>query len=264
MERLELEADLRQAIEDSEFHVHYQPILDLETLRVSGIEALARWTHAVRGPVSPAEFIPPAERTRLIVPLGRFMLERACRDLSDLRREPGTDPALWVSVNVSTLELMEDDYVAFVENTLEEAGLAPESLVLEITETVLVYDSESTLARLQRLKAVGVRLAVDDFGTGYSSLAYIERLPLDIIKIDKAFVDPVGQPGGDADLASVIVSLGRRLGLETVAEGIEAAAQGEELERMGCQYGQGFYYARPQSLEALRELIARNPVPAAA
>jgi diguanylate cyclase (GGDEF)-like protein len=260
MERLDLEADLRRALERSELDVHYQPIVDLETRRVAGIEALVRWTHAERGVVTPDEFIPLAERTRLIVPLGRCMVARACRDLHELQREDGADPALTVSVNVSAIELMEDDYVAFVKETLEANWLPPESLVLEITESVLVYDSEPTLARLRELKAVGVRLAVDDFGTGYSSLAYVERLPLDIIKIDKAFIDPIGQAGEEANLASVIVSLGQRLGLETVAEGIEAEAQGEELERMGCQYGQGFYYARPQPLDSVRNLIvAQTP-----
>ncbi|MDX6697250.1 MAG: hypothetical protein QOE65_647 [Solirubrobacteraceae bacterium] len=259
MERLDLEADLRQAIERSELEVHYQPIFDLQTRRITGIEALVRWTHATRGAVPPLDFIPLAERTRLIVPLGRGMIARACHDLCELRREDGVDPALSVSVNVSAIELMEDDYAAFVGETLAANGLAPESLVLEITESVLVYDSEPTLARLRELKVVGVRLAVDDFGTGYSSLSYVERLPLDIIKIDKSFVDSLGRAGDEANLASVIVALGQRLGLETVAEGIEAEAQGEELQRLGCQYGQGFYYARPQTLESIRELVGAEP-----
>jgi diguanylate cyclase (GGDEF)-like protein len=256
VERLELEADLRVALARSELDVHYQPIFDLQTRRMTGVEALARWTHPDRGAVPPVEFIPVAERTGLIVPLGRWMLERACRDLRDLRASG--EPSLRVSVNVSAVELMEDDYVAFVARTLEVSGISPQSLVLEITERVLVQDSEATLGRLRELKAIGVRLAVDDFGTGYSSLAYVERLPLDIIKIDKAFVDGVADPDDDGHLASVIVSLGDRLNLETVAEGIEVAEQGEELERLGCRFGQGYYLARPQTLEAVRRLIVEG------
>jgi diguanylate cyclase (GGDEF)-like protein len=254
VERLELEADLRGALDRDELDVHYQPIFDLETRRMTGIEALARWTHPDRGAVPPLEFIPVAERTGLIVPLGRWMLERACRDLGEL--QAGGESSLRVSVNVSAVELMEDDYVAFVARTIEASRMSPQSLVLEITERVLVQDSEATLERLRELKAIGVRLAVDDFGTGYSSLAYVERLPLDIIKIDKAFVDGVGDPADDGHLASVIVSLGDRLNLETVAEGIEEAEQGDELQRMGCRSGQGYYLARPQTLDAVRRLIA--------
>jgi diguanylate cyclase (GGDEF)-like protein len=253
----ELEADLRRAIERSELHVHYQPIYDLASRRVSGVEALARWTHPTRGPIAPSEFIALAERSPLIVTLGRYVLGRACRDMHELLGDRGgTAPPLSISVNVSAIELMEDDFVPFVRHTLEESRVPAESLILEITESVLVSDSEPTLERLRQLKAVGVRLAIDDFGTGYSSLAYIEHLPLDILKIDKAFVDPVGQAGEDADLATFIVTLSQRLHLATVAEGVEGAAQGEALQAMGCQFGQGFHYARPASLERVRKLLA--------
>lgn len=254
----ELEADLRHAIEDSELEVHYQPIFDLASGRVSGVEALARWTHPQRGPIAPNEFIPLAERSRLIVSLGRYVLTRACRDMRQLLRDRGgqASPPLSVSVNVSAIELMEDDFVAFVQQTLAASGVPAESLILEITESVLVRDNEATLERLRQLKAVGVRLAVDDFGTGYSSLAYIEHLPVDILKIDKTFIDQVGQPGDHADLATFIVSLGRRLQLATVAEGIEEAVQDEALLHMGCEFGQGYHYARPEPLASVRRLLA--------
>jgi diguanylate cyclase (GGDEF)-like protein len=252
-----LEVDLRGAIERSELEVHYQPIYDLASGHVSAIEALARWTHPCRGPIPPCEFIQLAERSRLIVTLGRYVLARACRDMRRLLRNRGdAAPPLSISVNVSAIELMEHDFVAFVQRTLEQSGVLPGSLILEITETVLLRDSEPTLERLRQLKAVGVRLAVDDFGTGYSSLAYIEHLPVDILKIDKTFIDQVGQPGGDPDLATFIVSLGQRLHLATVAEGVEAAVQGEALQRMGCQFAQGFHYARPQPLDCIRTLLA--------
>jgi diguanylate cyclase (GGDEF)-like protein len=259
MQRMELESALREALESDELYVNYQPIVDLDGSRVTGIEALARWTHPERGLIPPDEFIPIAERTGLIVPLGRRVLERAVGDLAALREALGDDPqtqALRVSVNVSAVELAEDDYVGFVESTLKAAGVPPELLVLEITERVLVQDDESTLVRLWQLKAVGVQIAVDDFGMGYSALAYVERLPLDIIKIDKSFVDSVGSSEDEADLARVIVSLGERLGLETVAEGVEQAGQGEELRRMGCRFAQGYYFARPESLAATLELLA--------
>ncbi len=243
--RLELEADLQHAIAQREFELHYQPILDLHTDRVVGCEALLRWRHPTRGTVPPLDFISLAEETGLIVPIGRWVLFEACRqarvwqDLDEVGRD------FVVTVNISPRQLAQPAFIDHVRDALRETRLPPERLVLEITETALLQDAAVAGATLDRLRELGTLLAIDDFGTGYSSLSYLQRFPVHVLKLAKPFVDDLAKPGGDPALARGIVELGRSLDMRVVAEGIERAGQREALRRMGCELGQGYYYARP-------------------
>jgi EAL domain-containing protein (putative c-di-GMP-specific phosphodiesterase class I) len=246
-ERLALERDLRQALERDELRLLYQPIVELDTGRTIGVEALLRWQHPTRGLVSPATFIALAEETGLIVPIGAWTLREACaqgRRWAHEAAEAGRC-APTVSVKISGRQLLEPSIVADVAGSLAESGLSPALLTLEITESVLMQDADATVATLQALKALGVRLAIDDFGTGYSSLSYLQRFPIDVLKIDKAFVDGVARGGSDAVLARTIVTLAGMLELSTVAEGVERRDQHAQLVALGCARGQGYLYARP-------------------
>jgi diguanylate cyclase (GGDEF)-like protein/PAS domain S-box-containing protein len=260
VERLQLEADLRRALDTDELELHYQPTVDLESGTVVGFEALVRWRHPVRGLVSPSEFIPVAEATGLIRPLGQLVMLEACRQAAAW---DANDPArpLMMSVNVSGAQFdQSEDLPAFVAMVLADSGLSPDRLCLEMTESVLMNDTEENLALLVRLKSLGVRLAIDDFGTGYSSLAYLRRFPVDTLKIDRSFVERIGLPSEDAVLAGTIVQLGQSLGMSTVAEGIENDSQFLALRRMGCSRGQGYYFSRPLPAAEAAELITtREP-----
>ena len=266
--QLQLKADLARAVEQGEFVVHYQPTVELETGRLAGVEALVRWEHPTRGLVPPLDFIPLAEQSGLIVPIGRFVLREACRQMSTWHRNHTTRPPMTVSVNLSARELDEPGLVGSVREALEEAQLDPAHLVLEITESLLLVDLPTTVGTLLELRALGVRLAVDDFGTGYSSLAYLENLPVDILKIDKSFVDRIadGSPALASDgtgaqrsvMVSAISQLAHALSLQMVAEGIEAPEQVSTLRGLDCQYGQGYYFARPLTADALGALLTRQ------
>jgi diguanylate cyclase (GGDEF)-like protein len=253
------EADLGAALDAGEFRLVYQPILALDgaapaaPAAVTGAEALLRWEHPTRGLVSPAEFIQRAERTGLIVAIGRWVLRTACRDAATWPHGAGGPPT--VAVNVSARQLADPRLVDDVTDALASARLPAERLLLEITETTLAEDTEATLARLQALKAVGVRLAIDDFGTGYSSLAYLQRFPVDVLKIDKAFVDGVARDESDAAIVRAIVALAEALGVRTVAEGIEEPTQCAALRALGCAQGQGYLFARPLPPDALAALL---------
>jgi diguanylate cyclase (GGDEF)-like protein/PAS domain S-box-containing protein len=241
LERLEQTADLQRAVANQEFVLHYQPIVSIDGSDGIGLEALVRWNHPERGILLPQEFIPLAEETGLIVPLSRWILHEACfharlwQHQHDLVR-------LRMSVNISVRHFQDDNFINDIATALSATGFDPNCLVLEITENVLIKDAESVIERMLELRAMGVKFAIDDFGTGYSSLSYIKRFPIDILKIDKSFVDGVIE---DQALAEVIVQLGRTLNLQTVAEGIEQALQVETLRSFGCQFGQGFYLSRP-------------------
>jgi diguanylate cyclase (GGDEF)-like protein/PAS domain S-box-containing protein len=254
-ERLDLETDLRRAIERDEFQLEYQPLVDLATDRVVGLEALVRWQHPTRGLVPPLAFIPLAEETGLIVPIGRWVLETACRRARSWQLEVPGREALQVSVNLSAKQFAQPDLAELVAGILAETGLDPSSLELEITESVLMDESEAGIRALRALREIGVRLVLDDFGTGYSSLSYLKHLPLDTIKIDRSFV--VELTGDDANLPIVhaVISLAHGLGIEVVAEGIETAEQLGWLRQLACDRGQGFYFARPLPAERLTELL---------
>jgi diguanylate cyclase (GGDEF)-like protein/PAS domain S-box-containing protein len=263
VERLQLEADLHQAIAGDQLVLHYQPIVTLAGRHTVGLEALVRWEHPDRGTISPGRFIPLAEETGLIVPIGRHVLREACRQLACWRtRIPGGDQ-LTVSVNVSMRQLLVGDLVEDVRRALLDAGLPAPALTLELTESSLATDAEQAIEALRRLKALGVRLAIDDFGTGYSSLAYLHRFPVDMLKIDRSFVSSVASGQQSPALARAIVDLGRSLGLVTLAEGIEHDLELSQFRELDCTLGQGYLFARPAGPDAIErdltaELAARN------
>jgi len=244
MDRIDMENDLRRAIERGELRLHYQPLVDLTTDRIVGFEALVRWQHPVRGLVPPLSFIPLAEETGLILPLGRWVLETACRQAREWRDARPGDPQLMMSVNLSARQFGQPDLVDQVVAILAETGLDSTTLELEITESVVMDQSEVGIRTLHRLRDMGVRLVLDDFGTGYSSLAYLKHLPLDTIKIDRTFV--AGLDGeADRSIVEAVIALAHGLRISVVAEGIETEAQFEILRAMGCDTGQGYLFARP-------------------
>ena len=250
---LRMEADLRRAIVRHEFQLRYQPIVHLRTKEITGLEALVRWEHPERGTIPPLDFIPLAEETGMIVPIGEWVLREACRQAA--RWNERRDRPLTVSVNLSAIQLDQGNLPALVSSVLADTGLAAKLLVIELTESLLVDHRPSTLRQLEEVKMLGVRLAIDDFGTGYSSLAYLRRFPVDIIKIDKSFVDDVGDEPAAAALTHGIIQLGQALNLSTIAEGIEDAEQLSELAGGNCELGQGYYFAEPLSEHAMSELL---------
>ena len=254
-ERLSLLGELRRARVEEEFVLHYQPVVDLETGGVVGAEALLRWAHPTRGIVAPGEFVPIAEESGLIVPLGRWVLQEACNQLAAWRAsEPGARN-LHVSVNVSARQLQASAFVDEVRSALASAGLEPRALVLEITEAAVVHDPASAAQMLAALRSMGVGLVLDDFGTGYSSLAMLDALPFDGMKLDRTSVMRIGASGGAVPLVRAIVDLGRALGLSLVAEGIENEHQLAELRRLGVREGQGFRFARPLPAPGFEALL---------
>jgi diguanylate cyclase (GGDEF)-like protein/PAS domain S-box-containing protein len=263
--RLEIVNDLHRALERNQFVLHFQPQIDLRTNSLIGVEALLRWVHPDRGLVPPLEFIPVAEETGLINELGRWVLRAACQQgRSWLDRFPGRPP-LVMSVNLSGRQLHQPRFVEEVAAALADSGFPAEQLVLEITESVLMNDTAATIDTLASLKELGVRLAIDDFGTGYSSLTYLQRFPIDILKIDKSFVDGLG--GANLEESAVtrtIVSLAKTLRLETVAEGVERSEHVRELQSLNCDIGQGYFFARPLDAGALTSLMSQPDTPMAA
>ncbi|HMC05102.1 MAG TPA: EAL domain-containing protein [Actinomycetota bacterium] len=255
LERLELEADLRRALPAGEILVHYQPIVRLADGSLVGMEALVRWNRPGHGLVSPLEFIPVAEETALILEIGAWVLEEACRQVGAWQGEYRLSPPPHLSVNLSARQLQNPALVGEVAAALARSGLDPAGLVIEITESMLMEEPEHAVERLRGLKGLGVRLAIDDFGTGYSSLSYLRRFPVDVLKIDKAFVAALLAGPEDAALAHAIVRLAHTLHLGTVAEGIETAEQLAELCRLGCEFGQGYLFAAPLSSAAMADVL---------
>ncbi|HEY3366994.1 MAG TPA: EAL domain-containing protein [Symbiobacteriaceae bacterium] len=257
--RLGLELDLRRALANREFLVYYQPIVDLKTGTLVAMEALVRWQHPERGLVAPSEFIPLAEDTGLVVPLGRWVLETACRDLRSWQEQGLAGPRLRMAVNLSAKQFQQPALVAEVARILHERGLDPECLQLEITESAVMHDAEASRAILLELRQVGVRLAVDDFGTGYSSLSYLQMFPIDTLKIDRSFVNSLGRDRDVEAIVHAMVTLGQVLHLGIVAEGVETPEQVAVLQRLGVERGQGYLFARPMTREAALALLVRTP-----
>jgi EAL domain-containing protein (putative c-di-GMP-specific phosphodiesterase class I) len=262
VERLDIEMALRRAMTRHELRVVYQPTISLTTGEIVGVEALLRWEHPERGMLVPVDFIDVAEETGLIVPIGTWVVEQACRQAQRwLAARPDGEP-FFVSVNLSSRQLDTALLIDNVADVLERTGLPSGTLGLEITESVIMRDPESSTTSLRALKDLGVRLAVDDFGTGYSSLAYLRRFPVDLLKVDRAFVDGLGADSGDAEdraIVAAVVSLAHTLGMKAIAEGVETADQLAELRAMGCDMAQGFFVAKPLTAPDIDDLLARKP-----
>ncbi|HEX8069035.1 MAG TPA: EAL domain-containing protein [Pyrinomonadaceae bacterium] len=252
---LQMETDLRRAIEREEFCLHYQPIVALTDGHVTGFEALVRWQHPQRGFISPMDFIPVAEETGLIVPLGRWVMREACRQARRWHELLPAAARFAVSINLSSKQLAQNGFVEQVAAVLEETGVPAHRLKLEITESMVIENTDTTVELLTQLRALGVALAIDDFGTGYSSLSYLHRFPIDTLKIDRSFVSQMHKPE-NAEIVRTIITLARSLEMDVVAEGVETAAQLAQLRALGCDYAQGFLFARPLAVPAADELVS--------
>lgn len=259
--RLKIEAELRRALERGQFIICFQPVVDVRRARVSQVEALLRWQHPERGLISPAEFIPIAEETGLIIPLGRWVLSEACRELQAWQvADPETAPEV-VGVNLSPRQFQDPNLVDDVAQALAETGLAPASLELEVTEAVMLPDIDLAVRTLEKLKALGVRIALDDFGAGYSSLAYLARLPIDTIKVDRSFVAQVLDSPASQAVVRAVVSFGEQFGMTVVAEGVETEGQFRQVLALGCCHVQGYYFARPAPLGEVARFVAIPQIP---
>jgi EAL domain-containing protein (putative c-di-GMP-specific phosphodiesterase class I) len=257
--RLQMETELRWAVEQrgtgGVFALHYQPIIDLADGRITGVEALVRWNHPERGLVGPNLFIPAAERTGLIIPLGRWVLAEGCRQVRAWHDAFPDRPALTLAVNVSIKQVVRPDFVETVASVLRDTGLPPRCLTLELTESVVIEQLQLVTGALDAVKRLGVRVHLDDFGMGYSSLAVLDRLPLDAIKIDRTFVGAMDREERFAQLVRTIVTLAQNVGLETIAEGVATDAHLSRLRALGCAYAQGFLFSQAVDVAALRALL---------
>ncbi|MDD3802668.1 MAG: EAL domain-containing protein, partial [Desulfuromonas thiophila] len=252
-----MEGALRQAVDQNNLVVYYQPQVELASGRVVGVEALLRWRHPQQGMISPAEFIPLAEETGLIVSIGEWALLQACRQ-GCLWQQAGFAP-LRVAVNISARQFRQSDLVAMVRRVLRETGFDGRHLELELTESLLMDDVDGAIATMTQLSQLGVRLSIDDFGTGYSSLAYLKRFPINYLKIDRSFVRDIMDDPNDAAIAATIIDLARNMNLHVIAEGIELEAQRVFLQQKGCRYGQGYLFSQPLPADQLTLLLARQP-----
>jgi len=256
---LQIETDLRKAIENKEFDLYYQPIVSLDNISILGFEALIRWNHPTRGLVYPDSFIPVAEETGLIIPIGRWVLKKACRDLRRWDEQVESKLPLFMSVNISSKQFLRPSLIDDIKAILDETGLSPDKLKLEITETALMEDVHETIPLIQRLKDLGVQIVIDDFGTGYSSMSYLQQLPIDTLKVDQSFISRIENSSDDENknIVETIVSLALKLGLKVVAEGVETDKQHSVLSQMNCQMAQGYLFSRPLKKEKMDELIKK-------
>ncbi|MDH5551532.1 MAG: EAL domain-containing protein, partial [Gemmatimonadota bacterium] len=253
---LQVESDLRTALEENRFRLVYLPVVSLETRRIMGFEALLRWDHPERGTVSPAEFVPVAEETGVIVALGLWVLRTACRQFTSwLERHP-LDDSFSISVNLSSKQLQQVDFVEQLEAILRETRMSPSRLKLEVTETVLMNDPDFSTEVVRRLDKLGVQIQIDDFGTGYSSLSYLNRLRVDTLKIDRSFIKSLGEPGERATIVQAIIRLARDLGIHVIAEGVETSEQLDSLRTLECEHGQGFLFSQPVDGERALTLLS--------
>jgi EAL domain-containing protein (putative c-di-GMP-specific phosphodiesterase class I) len=263
LDRVTLAMDLRLAVERKELRLAYQPIVNLTSGEITGIEALARWSHTERGIVPPATFIPVAEENDLIFTIGRWVLRESTRQAAIWNADRPQAP-LTLTVNLSGKQLENDALAGEVASALRDSGLSPACLILEITESVIMHKTETTIARLHELKALGIRLAIDDFGTGYSSLSYLQQFPVDVLKIDRAFTEGLIRGNNDAALVRTIIALADMLTLRTIAEGVEDSRQQAQLQALGCDSAQGFLFSRPMAAREIDELLASGATPEAA
>lgn len=257
LERLELEADLQRAIEQQQFHLNYQPIVSLSTSKIVGFEALVRWQHPTRGWVSPDKFIPLAEETGLIIPLGKWVLSEACRQLSVWQEQLAQPLPLSISVNLSGIQLWNPDVLQSIDEILNSLSLSGSHLKLEITESILMDKESEATAVLAQLKQRQIQLSIDDFGTGYSSLAYLQSFPIDTLKIDRSFISGIEQQDKNLDITRTIIALAHSLELDAIAEGVETQEQLEILRSLGCEYGQGYLFSPPLEGAAVLNYLAQ-------
>jgi EAL domain-containing protein (putative c-di-GMP-specific phosphodiesterase class I) len=260
-ERLQLEADLRKGLERDELEVHYQPFYSLDEKQIVGAEALVRWRHPANGLISPVRFIPMAEETGLILPLGRYVLDKACQQACSIRERLGVD--LPISINLSPRQFQEGGLPAYVGAMLEATGLPSELLIFEITESMVMADLSGAREIMKKLNGLGVRLAIDDFGTGHSSLAYLKQFPVHEVKVDRAFVQGVAESPVDSAIVRAVIDLANAMGITTVAEGVETRSQVAGLKMIGCQVAQGFYFSHPLHADAFDQLLSRHFAPIA-
>ncbi|MEO0771466.1 MAG: GGDEF domain-containing phosphodiesterase, partial [Cyanobacteria bacterium J06649_4] len=256
--RLGLESDLREALARQELLLYYQPLICMKSRKVAGFEALIRWQHPEKGMISPGDFISIAEDTGLIIPIGRWVIETACRQAQQWQQQfPQQAP--FMSVNVSGRQFSQKDLVEQIDRILQETGFHPPQLKLELTESVVMDDVNASIEMLLQLKGLNLQLGIDDFGTGYSSLSYLHRFPIDTLKVDRSFVMEMEQSDGTAELVKTIISLGHNLGMNVVAEGIETQSQYEMLKGLRCEYGQGYFFAKPLTVDDAEELLCTEP-----
>ena len=256
---LQMETALRRALEREEFRVYYQPIVSLDNGHLAGFEALVRWQHPERGFVSPADFIPMAEDTGLIIPIGAWILKRACQQLSQWQWQSPANRSLFMSVNLSGKQVAGEEIVDQIEQVLRETGVEPRHLKLEITESAVMENAEHAVSLLKRLKAIGVQLSIDDFGTGYSSLGYLHKFPLDTLKIDRTFIGRIDEAEENVEIVRTVVTLAENMGMDVVAEGVETLGQLVQLRKLKCQYGQGYLFSRPVDAESAGAWISKRP-----
>jgi EAL domain-containing protein (putative c-di-GMP-specific phosphodiesterase class I) len=256
---MQMETDLRRAVERQEFELFYQPIVSLSTGRIAGFEALVRWPHPEKGYIPPGDFIGLAEETGLIMPLGSWVLREACQQLCQWQVQFSQHLPLSVSVNLSSRQFSQPNLPELIQQILEETNLSPTSLKLEITESAIMENTESAMAMLLAIKQLGVQLSVDDFGTGYSSLGYLYRFPMDVLKIDQSFVSRIDVDGEKLELVRTITTLSWNLGMDVIAEGVETTKQLAQLKALKCEYGQGHLFA-PAMSAANMEVFLSHPV----
>jgi EAL domain-containing protein (putative c-di-GMP-specific phosphodiesterase class I) len=251
--RFSIETELRRALDKDQLKLFYQPLINLKSGEVAGFEALARWSHEDRGEISPSEFIPVAEESGLILQLGRWAMDKAAQTLADWDHQAGEKLPLYVGVNLSAIQVARDNIADVVESALKSSGLTGDRLTLELTESSIVQDPGRATRVFEALKALDATVAMDDFGTGYSSLAYLQRLPIDVLKIDKSFVTGMMRDPDSVAIVRAVLSLAEALGMSTTAEGIETVELATTLATLGCASGQGYYFARPLEAEAALE-----------
>jgi len=256
---LKMENDLRRALDREEFRVYYQPIVSLDSGQLAGFEALIRWQHPERGFVNPSDFIPLAEETGLIAPIGLWILKKACQQLCHWQWQSAANRHLFMSVNLSGKQVAQTDLVSQIRDILEETHVEAKYLKLEITESAVMDNADMAARLLKRLKALGVQLSIDDFGTGYSSLGYLHRFPVNTLKIDQSFVGRIGEAAENIEIVRTIVSLAENMGMDVVAEGVETLSQLSQLRTLSCKYGQGYLFSRPVDAETVTTLISKKP-----
>jgi diguanylate cyclase (GGDEF)-like protein len=263
-QRFQLETDLRLAVERQEFFLNYQPIISLETGIITGFEALVRWHNPLTGWISPGEFIPPAEDTGLIVPIGLWVMREACRQLKAWQDEMNQSDdwpqlSLTMSVNLSVKQFSQPNLIAKIDEIIRETGLPSEKLKLEITESAIMDNAETARLILEELRSRKIKLSIDDFGTGYCSLSYLHRFPVDHLKIDRSFISRIGNHGENHEIVEAIINLAKNLGMTAIAEGVETEQQLQLLRKLGCYEGQGYFFAKPLSHQDARSLMQKNP-----